>query len=77
MVGTEDISRHAPSREGGEMKLKRIAAMPFALLADAISCGNIGGNRSFTQQVFDAEKRERETAEAIELLKILLRQEAK
>ena len=55
------------------MKLKRIAAMPFALLADVVSCGNIGGNRSFTQQVMDAEKRERDTEEAIELLKLLIK----
>ena len=55
------------------MKLKRIAAMPFALLADVVSCGNIGGNRSFTQQVMDAEKRDQQTAEAVELLKLLLK----
>ena len=57
---------------GEEMKLMRIAAMPFALLADVVSCGNIGGNRSFTQQVMDAEKRERDTEEAVKLLKLLI-----
>lgn len=54
------------------MKLKRIATLPFALIADIASCGNIGGNRSFTQQVFDAEKRERDEKAAIALLSALL-----
>ena len=55
------------------MKLKRIVAMPFALLADVVSCGNIGGNRSFTQQVMDAEKRERDLDEVTKLLEIIVR----
>lgn len=58
------------------MKLKRIVAMPFALLADVVSCGNIGGNRSFTQQVMDADRRDQQTEEAIALLKVLLNKES-
>jgi len=64
---------HRHRAGGEEMKLKRIAAMPFALLADVVSCGNIGGNRSFTQQVMDAEKRERDMEEAVKLLKLLIK----
>ncbi len=55
------------------MKLKRIVAMPFALLADVVSCGNIGGKRSFTQQVMDAEKRERDLDEVTKILEIIVR----
>jgi hypothetical protein len=40
------------------MKLKRIMAMPFALVADVVTLGNMG-ERPFTQQLFDAERRER------------------
>lgn len=54
------------------MKLKRIVAMPFAIAADIVSCGNIGGNRSFTQQVFDAEARERRAKEEAEAVKLLI-----
>lgn len=54
------------------MKLKNIAALPFALVADVVSCGNIGGNRSFTQQVLDKDTRERDTEQAIELLKAII-----
>lgn len=50
------------------MKLKRILAVPFAVVADIATLGNMG-DRSFTQQVFDAERRERELREAIEIAK--------
>ncbi len=46
------------------MKLHRLLSLPFTFIADAATLGNIGGDRSFTQQVFDAEKREREIQEA-------------
>ena len=41
------------------MKIKRILTLPFAFTADVFTCGNYG-NRLFTQQVFDAERREQE-----------------
>ncbi len=58
------------------MKLTRILAVPFAVAADVVSLGNIGGSRSFTQQVFDAERDEqynRECKEAVQLLTDLVR----
>ena len=39
------------------MKLHRILTLPFAFAADVVTFGNIGG-RSYTQQVFDAERYE-------------------
>ena len=53
------------------MKLKRILAMPFALVADVATLGNMG-DRSFTQQVFDAEKREQRANEEKEAVKALI-----
>ena len=50
------------------MKISRILTLPFALVADVVSLGNIGGDRSFTQQVFDAEERERSRAYELALL---------
>lgn len=44
------------------MRLRRIAAIPFALVADLATLCNMG-ERSFTQQVFDAERREQELRE--------------
>lgn len=41
------------------MKLRRIVALPFAFIADAATLGNIGGERSFTQQLFDEEREQR------------------
>lgn len=41
------------------MKIKRILSLPFTIIADAITLGNVGGvEGAFTQQLFDAEKRE-------------------
>jgi len=59
------------------MKLTRIATIPFALVADVLTLGNMG-ERSFTQQVFDAEERERredEARKAIALLAEIIRKE--
>lgn len=53
------------------MKLKNIVAMPVALVADVITCGNIGGNRSFTQQVFDRDQHEKECDAVLAILKAL------
>ncbi len=50
------------------MRLRRICALPFAFIADAATLGNIGAERSFTQQVFDAERREQRVKEELELL---------
>lgn len=52
------------------MKLKRILAMPFALAADVVTLGNMG-DRSFTQQVFDSERRERQHQEIVESIEVL------
>lgn len=52
------------------MKLTRILSIPFALAADVVTLGNMG-DRSFTQQVFDADRRERESAEVLEALRLL------
>ena len=52
------------------MKLKRIVALPFALLADVVTIGNFG-DRMYTQQVFDAERREQKIKEDVEAIKVL------
>ena len=52
------------------MKLKRILAIPFAVAADVVTLGNMG-DRSFTQQVFDAERRENNDKALLALLRIL------
>ena len=54
------------------MKIKRILAIPFVVLADVASLGNMG-DRSFTQQLFDAERREQETKELVDILCALQR----
>lgn len=54
------------------MKLKRILALPFALVADIVSLGNMG-DRSFTQQVFDEERNEQERAALAKCLADLIR----
>lgn len=52
------------------MKIKRILSVPFALVADIATLGNMG-DRSFTQQVFDAERREQRTKEDLEAVRAL------
>lgn len=52
------------------MKLKRIATLPFAMVADVVTLGNMG-DTSFTQQVFNAEKRERQHKEIIEAAEVV------
>jgi hypothetical protein len=57
------------------MKFTRMLTIPFAVVADVVSLGNMG-DRSFTQQVFDAERREqrnKEHAEAARLLAAILK----
>lgn len=57
------------------MKLSRILAVPVALVADVLTLGNMG-NRSFTEQVFDAERqdqRHQQELEAVRALADLLR----
>jgi lipoprotein signal peptidase len=53
------------------MKIKRIASLPFAMLADVVTLGNMG-DRSFTQQVFDAERREQRNKEYQEAFESLV-----
>lgn len=52
------------------MKLKRILALPFALAADVVTLGNMG-ERSFTQQVFDAERHDQETDAVVRAIEAL------
>lgn len=52
------------------MKLTRILALPFAAAADLATLGNMGG-RSFTQQVFDAERQEREVKLIVEVVRAI------
>lgn len=52
------------------MKLSRALSIPIALIADAVTLGNMG-DRSFTQQVFDAERREKDL-EALRALVVLV-----
>lgn len=54
------------------MNLTRILAIPFTLVADVVTLGNMGG-RSFTEQVFDAERAEQYNKAAAEYLRILSR----
>lgn len=50
------------------MKLRRVIAIPFALLADLVTLGNMG-ERMFTQQLFDGERREAEARQVAEIIK--------
>jgi hypothetical protein len=54
------------------MRLRRIAAIPFALLADMVTLFNMG-DRSFIQQLFDAERREQYDLEMREIAKLVIR----
>lgn len=54
------------------MKLKRIISIPFALVADVVTLGNMG-DRLFTQQVFDAEKAEQRAEAELRVVAELLR----
>jgi hypothetical protein len=54
------------------MKLRRLLAVPFAVVADACTLCNMG-ERSFTQQVFDAEARERRSEQELAALKEITR----
>lgn len=52
------------------MKISRILSIPFAVAADVVTLGNMG-DRSFTQQVFDAERRDQRERQALDLLKAI------
>jgi hypothetical protein len=54
------------------LKLKRILSLPFAVVADVVSLGNMG-DRSFCQQVFDAERLEKREEAEREIVLALLR----
>lgn len=56
------------------MKLMNLVTLPFTAVLDACTLGNIGGDRSFTQQVFDRDARERENEQLIDALKVALRE---
>ncbi len=49
------------------MKLKRLLTLPVAMAADAVTMCNFG-DRAYTQQVFDAERKEQENKQALELI---------
>lgn len=54
-------------RRSCAMKIRRILAIPFALAADIVTLGNMG-DRSFTQQLFDAEKKEKENEAFLKII---------
>ena len=54
------------------MKLLRALAIPFTVAADIATLGNMG-ERSFTQQLFDADRREREEQEWRQFLRLAAR----
>jgi hypothetical protein len=55
------------------MKLHRILTLPFAMAADVLTLCNIGSPEgSFTQQVFDAEERERKAERELAALKKIM-----
>jgi len=58
------------------VKFTRILTTPLALIADIATLGNMG-DRSFTQQLFDAERREQEQRAVIELLRALTQDDRK
>lgn len=52
------------------MKLKRMLSIPFALAADVVTLGNMG-DRTHTQQIFDAERREQQHKQIIEAAEVV------
>ncbi len=56
--------------EGDGVKFTRILTIPFAAVADLATLGNLGG-RSFTQQVFDADRQEQEVKLVVDLVKAI------
>ena len=50
------------------MKLKNIFSIPFAVIADIASLGNMGG-RSFTQQVMDKDRAEQAVDDLCKIIK--------
>lgn len=52
------------------MKLKNVFSIPFSLIADVITLGNLG-DESFTEKVFRNDREERQTEELLKLMKIL------
>ena len=52
------------------MKLTRILSIPVAVVADLCTLGNMG-DRSFTQQVFDGDRRDQEVEMVARLVKAL------
>lgn len=53
------------------MKLKNILALPFAMVADVASLGNIGGDRSFMGQIIDKDEREQERDALVKMVRLL------
>ena len=53
------------------MKIKRLLSLPFTFIADVVTLGNVGGHRSFTQQVFDAEQHEQHVKEQLDALRAM------
>lgn len=53
------------------MKLHRLAKIPFALMGDLLTLGQMGEG-SFTQELFENERREQEASRFLEEIKTLL-----
>ena len=54
------------------MKLLRALAIPFTVAADVATLGNMG-ERSFTQQLFDADRRDKDAERVAAILTALLK----
>ena len=52
------------------MKLKNILSIPFAVVADIASLGNMGG-RSFTQQVMEKDREEQAVDDLCKIIKTI------
>jgi hypothetical protein len=53
------------------VKLHRLLSLPFTFIADVATLGNIGGDRSFTGRVFDAEQHEQNVKAVVDIAKAL------
>jgi len=53
------------------MKFSRLLSIPFTLIADAVSLGNMGEG-SFTQQIFDDERADQEKRQFLDEIKIII-----
>lgn len=52
------------------MRLKNIFAIPFTLVADVVTLGNMG-DRSFTQQLMDKDRNEQAVDDLVKVIRAL------